>query len=525
MELRDYQTEAIDAITSAWDRGVTAPAVVLPTGSGKTVIFSALTGRLHREHKRVLVIAHRDELIDQTVRKLADSGIPLHHLGVVKANRDDVTMPCIVASAQTLVHPLRRIRLGRIDAIITDECHHYASDKYSEVLSHWDCNRVGFTATMSRADKRDLNGVWDEIVYSKNISWMISEGHLVRPIGRMINVADLEIPETNRADYTDRAISKAMRESHAVETTVRVWQDEANRKSTILFAPSVEMTEAFASGFNNAGITAATITGSTPKTERKKIYKDFADGKITILCSCMVLTEGFDSPRAEVAVIARPTKSESLYVQMVGRVLRPYPGKTSALVLDMAGASQGKTLNLAAVIPEPCKTVEGVEIVRGEPGTGTGDGVDPVDLGQAGMTGVDIMSGRAIAWQKTNKGINFVATKNNFLFIFPNGDGTFSAGATFSQQSIWGPNGELPERFCESVNLETAIIRIEDKILSTDSRFLAETSRPWRRKTPSDKQIAFAHRIGITSARTMTSGTLTDAINRVKASAVLDVLF
>lgn len=351
--LRDYQSEALAAVTASWAEGINRPVVVLPTGAGKTVCFSGLIAgeidRLRKEGMRVLVLAHREELLEQAEAKIK-AMVPGVWTAVVKGARGadkhrfaDVVM----ASVQTLARPKRREAVDRIGLVIVDECHRYAAKSYREVLDHYGCMderatpTVGFTATLTRMDG-GLPDVWQSVAYQKKIHWMIKSGFLVPPVARSIEIPGLNLASTRvtAGDLNAKDVANALDDSHAFTAIAEAWGEEAADRPTIVFMPDVATAEKAADAFRAVcGATAEVITGATGSQARKAAYSRFGDGTTRILVSCMVLTEGFDAPQTSCVIIGRPTLNPGLYIQMVGRGLRLHPGKSDCLVLDIAGAS------------------------------------------------------------------------------------------------------------------------------------------------------------------------------------------
>ncbi|MFD7078450.1 DEAD/DEAH box helicase, partial [Nocardioides sp. NPDC059952] len=293
---RPYQVDAIEALRKGWAAGTNRLAVVLPTGAGKTVVFSHLAHLMldTLNGGRVLVIAHREELIEQAAAKLLAVD-PMLRVGIVKAQRDDhADADVIVASVQTLAVAKRREAIRDIGLVIVDECHHAAARTYMEVLEHFGAWRgvpvAGFTATMTRTDG-GLAEVWEDVVFRLDILDMIGDGYLCDVRGKRITVDSLDLDKvrTRGGDLVDGQLGKALEDSGALDAIAKAYVDHA--------------------------------------------------GDVQVLTNCMVLTEGFDAPHTSCAVIARPTKSPGLYVQMAGRALRPAPGKRDALLLDVMGAS------------------------------------------------------------------------------------------------------------------------------------------------------------------------------------------
>lgn len=351
-QLRDYQTQTIEAVQAAWADGINRPAVVLPTGAGKTVCFSGLIAanieRLRAEGKRVLVLAHREELLDQAEAKIK-AMIPDAWTCVLKGSRGQKKhqfADVIVASVQTLARPKRREAVDRIGMVIVDECHRYASRTYRDVLDHYGCMderatpTVGFTATLTRMDG-GLPDVWQSVAYSKKIHWMITQGYLIAPTAKSIDVGlNLATTRVTGGDLNTGDLANALDDSGAFATIAESWCEQASERPTIVFMPDVTTAEKMRDAFEVAcGVKAEVVTGATGTQERRAIYGRFNEGTTRVLVSCMVLTEGFDAPQTSCVIIGRPTLNPGLYIQMVGRGLRLHPGKTDCLVLDIAGAS------------------------------------------------------------------------------------------------------------------------------------------------------------------------------------------
>lgn len=384
---RPYQQECINAVAAAKFRGVQRPVVVLPTGAGKTIVFAHLA-KLFREAfpaKKVVIIAHTDELVQQAARKVK-AVAPHLKVGVVMADRHEVWAEVIVASVQSLRGVRRLADVKGVGLIIVDECHHATAQSYRTILAHYgalpgddqdvtgngpgDVFVVGFTATLKRSDRTALNKVWQEVVFTRDIAFMIEQGYLVRPRGISIEVPDLKLSDVRKqgGDYQQKALASAVVKSMAPEIVAQKYREYAADRPGMLFWPSVETAYLGAESMIAQGFTCEVIEGEMPRDDRRKALKRAENGDTQTLSSCMVLTEGFDNPRMSCAVIARPTESAPLYQQMVGRVLRPCPGcdgpgkhqnpcvKQDALVLDVVGA--GRQHSLEALIDLEDKSVK-----------------------------------------------------------------------------------------------------------------------------------------------------------------------
>jgi superfamily II DNA or RNA helicase len=371
--LRSYQTEAVGATLAGWESYADPGALLMATGMGKTVIFSELARIAHHAFgARTLILVHRDELVRQTIDKLYQAD-PTMRLGIVQGQSMGVFADVVVASVQTLVRRLARIRPDQFGRIIIDECHHAAAKSYMAILNHFGAydggpvRTVGVTATLARGDRQGLGaqfpaGVW----YERGIAWGVEHGYLVPAEVRTVALADLNTDKIRKGADGDlaagelgKAMSQADAGKHIAAAYARYATDPYGRlRRAISFAPTIAIAEAWAADYEAVGARVAVITGSTSPAERQAAYADVRDGRKDVLCSVMVLTEGFDLPAVEVAIIGRPTKSMPLLTQMVGRVLRPSPasGKTSALLLDVVGAlGSGLARSCDLSIPGPDK--------------------------------------------------------------------------------------------------------------------------------------------------------------------------
>jgi ATP-dependent helicase IRC3 len=343
LEVRPYQQEALDAIIAGEARGVRRPLVALPTGTGKTVVFAHL---IAQRPGRALVLVHRDELVWQAIDKLRMVA-PELPVGVVKAARDEVLMPCLIASVQTLS---REARLARVppdfQTIIVDEAHHAVAETYRRVLramrSFADDGplTLGVTATPTRGDAIGLQAVFQDIVYEKTILEMIAAGYLCDLRAVQIRLAvDFHDLHTRAGDLIEREIDDLLMAAEAPEHVSRAYRAHAMGRKALLFTPTVAMACAMAEALRHHGIAAEALSGETPLEARQAMLQRLKSGATSVIANCAVLTEGFDEPSVDAVIIARPTKSATLYTQMIGRGTRLYPGKGDCLILDCVGAT------------------------------------------------------------------------------------------------------------------------------------------------------------------------------------------
>lgn len=420
---RPYQTKAIQALTSAWAAGPqNRLAVVLPTGAGKTVVFANLISQMLDQlaGHRALVIAHREELIDQAAAKVR-AVRPDLRVGVVKAQRNEHhDVDVIVASIQTLAVARRREAIRDIGLIIVDECHHAAARTYLDVLEHFGAWRgvpvAGFTATMTRQDG-GLAEVWQDVVFTLDILEMIRGGYLVDVRGKRVVVDGLNLDKvkTSRGDLQDGQLGQAIEDSGAADVVADAYKQFAADRPGVVFTPTVATAQSMADALNEVGITATTIWGDMPREARQTALKWYETGDVQVLTNCMVLTEGFDAPWTSCAVIARPTKSAGLYCQMAGRALRLWEGKKDALLLDVMGASTRH--KLASIVDLTSRTLKEPKDGRSLRETAEEE-ERRAPIGSVEWEDINVFHESPVRWLQTDAGVWFVPlTARMFLFL------------------------------------------------------------------------------------------------------------
>jgi DNA repair protein RadD len=333
VNLRPYQQQAITDLRLAYRGGARAPLLVAATGAGKTIILAAITQAVAARGRRVLILVHRRELIRQASAKLTQAGV--NH-GIIAAGFDPSDHPVQVASVQTLARRLER-QLWQPDLIVIDEAHHAISNSWTNVISHWpDSILLGVTATPVRQDGRGLGAMFDRLVLGPSTAKLVAAGYLTPvKIYAPPQVADLTGIRTRAGDYANDQAAAAMTRPTVTGDAITHYQRIAASRPAIAFCCNVNHATTVSDAFNAAGISAATLLGNT--TDRDALVARFAAGKLQVLVTVDVVSEGFDCPGAAVAILLRPTQSEGLYLQQVGRVLRPASGKPHAIVLDHVG--------------------------------------------------------------------------------------------------------------------------------------------------------------------------------------------
>ena len=336
MELRPYQQEAKDAIFEQWDSGVSRTLLVLPTGCGKTVVFAKITEECVRQGSRVLILAHRGELLDQAADKLMKTTGLGCALEKAESSCQGTWFRVVVGSVQTL---MREKRLNSFDpdyfdTIIIDEAHHCISDSYQRVLQHFTGAHVlGVTATPDRGDMKTLGTYFESLAYEYTLPKAIKEGYLspIKALTIPLKI-DMSGVSVQAGDFKASDIGTAL--DPYLQGIAEEMQKYCQNKKTVVFLPLVKTSQKFRNLLNEYGFHAAEVNGDSQ--DRAEILKDFDSGKYNVLCNSMLLTEGWDCPSVDCIVVLRPTKVRSLYCQMVGRGTRlsPQTGKDHLLLLD-----------------------------------------------------------------------------------------------------------------------------------------------------------------------------------------------
>lgn len=336
MELRPYQKEAKEAIFEQWDSGVLKTLLVLPTGCGKTVVFAKVTEECVRKGDRVLILAHRGELLDQAADKLMKTTGLGCALEKAESSCQGSWFRVVVGSVQTL---MREKRLGSFPAdyfntIIIDEAHHCISDSYQRVLQHFpEAQVLGVTATPDRGDMRNLGVYFESLAYEYTLPKAIKEGYLspIKALTIPLKI-DMSNVSVQAGDFKASEIGTAL--DPYLERIAQEMQKYCMDKKTVVFLPLVKTSQKFRDLLNAYGFQAAEVNGDSQ--DRAEVLKDFDAGKYNVLCNSMLLTEGWDCPSVDCIVVLRPTKVRSLYCQMVGRGTRlsPETGKDHLLLLD-----------------------------------------------------------------------------------------------------------------------------------------------------------------------------------------------
>lgn len=579
---RRYQEECIADLDARFAAGAVRVPNVLATGLGKTVIFAHLIKREAAANpgRRILVLVHTDELVQQAVAKIQKVA-PHLNIGIVKAAVNQVTARVIVGSVQTLRNAKRRAQLRNVGLIIVDECHHAVAPTYRGILEHFgafdepspepfplagespaeyqaavDAMReaeqprvkvAGFTATLARGDKQKLSDVWEECTFSRDISFGIRRGYLLDVRGKRIIIADFDLSKvaTRGGDYAEGALADELERAFAPERIAEEYVKHASDRKGLAFWPTVATAEHGARAFNEAGIPSAVIHGGLGQLERRLILKRLASGEIQCVHNCAVLTEGFDDPTISCVVIARPTRSAPLYQQMIGRGLRPdlslpVVERGDCLVMDCVGASAVHGLRSLIDLSErripeelwdeELSLIELEELAEAEEQRlGDGPGF-PKEIYNGETAAVDFDPlGRTTggAWIRTQGGSYFVPCGDNmYVFLAPSEEGESLYDVVWVTKSRGvqrdGAEAGLTEHRGLPLDMATSWAEEVMTELGGDmAKTLGDAKRPWRRQQPSEKQKAWAERRRI-DIEGMRKGEVADLMTAGFASARID---
>lgn len=332
--LRDYQKDAIDKIRKSYKNGYKSPILVLPTGGGKTIIFSYIAHATIQKNNNVLILVHRDSLFKQTSKTLIQFGV--RH-GLIGAGYGaNYTYNCQIAKIGTMANRLDKFKPN---LIIIDECHHATASTYKKIINAYpDAKVLGVTATPCRTDGVGLSDMFDDMIIGSSINNLIDHKYLVSPrIYVPPTNIDLSEVKITGGDYNRNQLESAVNRPKITGDVVSHYKKMCNGLPGIVFCVSVKHAEHVASEFCNSGIIAHSVHGGMKQGEIDNILNGLYTGKIDVITSCDLISEGTDIPAVGCVMLLRPTISESLYLQQIGRALRPFEGKEFAIVLDHVG--------------------------------------------------------------------------------------------------------------------------------------------------------------------------------------------
>lgn len=335
MKLRDYQHIAIEDVACSFKMRNDRVLLVSPTGSGKTVMFANIIQRAVNKGSTVFIIVHRVELVGQVSEKLSDAGV--EHAFIVRGRTPDPACKVQVCMVQTLVKRFDKYKIEP-DFIVIDEAHHAAAGSWKKVTQRYPNAKVlGVTATPERLDGKGLGDVFQALVRGPEVRDLIDRGFLAKPRYFAPTGFDDTGIRVVAGDYQKQDLEKAVNKSTITGCAVEHYKKLADGKPAVVFCVTVEHAKNVAAQFTANGYKFEVIDGTLSVDERKTLVKRLSNGEISGLCSCEIISEGFDLPAITAAILLRPTQSLSLYLQQVGRTLRPASGKENAIIIDHVG--------------------------------------------------------------------------------------------------------------------------------------------------------------------------------------------
>ena len=523
---REYQTESLEAVQDFRANGITRQLICLPTGTGKTVVFALLAKEIN---VRTLVIAHTRELIDQAVEKFKVVW-PDVDIGIVKGDQDDINAQVVVASIQTASKDKRLARLKKegFGLMIIDEAHHSTAASYHKVIEELgfftgspDKLLVGVTATPKRSDGVGLSRIFQEIAFERSMPTMIRSGYLSQLLGKQVlTKIDLSDVADRKGDFISSQLSKVVNIPERNELIVENYIEFAfERKKSLAFCVDVKHAQDLADSFQGKGISAKAIYGAMSPEDRLETLKGFSEGKYKVLTNCQILTEGFDEPSIDCIVLARPTKSGTLFAQMVGRGTRKFPLKKDCLVLDFTDnaskhslCSFRNTLD-GAVMPlfeeDYAEEIEEEEaLVEAE----TKETPHAKIIAES-INDIDFFNSSAFAWTRVGDLWHLVLSKSKEVWVYPVEDGYAV------QVAESGRNRHLSKR---KLPLDYALGTAEDWARKNKTKnSWGRKDVPWRADPASEKQKSMLTSFGVSFEEGISKGQASDLINVAMNARIL----
>jgi len=519
--LRDYQQEAINNVVEDWSQGTLNVLIAHATGLGKTITGLGLLKQQMKPGERAIWTAHRDELVQQPLARFAEWW-PESQLfsGVVKAEQNQVDARLIFASIQTISRPNRLSALvesGPFDYLVVDECHHSAAPSYLRTIAglreaNPGLKHLGMSATPWRTDGVGLIAAYDKIASQKNIMWGIKHGWLVEPNGQQVQTdVDLGGVSLVHGDFAQFELQEVLHSAGWHELVARSYLEHGQDRQAIAYTPGVQNSKDLREALLGRGVMAAHIDASTPLEERRATVRDFRERKIKVLCNCMIAVEGWDVPSVELIMMARPTKSHGLFTQIIGRGLRPYPGKEDCLVLlftvtgthiltlfDLGQSKKLKKAKEAAERLGVSSASEPIELFDEEAVDGAGLYANAVSL-FAKSAGAWFRDGAtfSLGLGHDEKGVQRV------LVILPpeNGGGWRLLGLGKRPRKSWQAFEILA-----SESIDETMVMANEIAERRGAAILYEKGKRWRKEPPTVKQVALIRRMGIMPSPEMTRG-------------------
>jgi superfamily II DNA or RNA helicase len=543
MKLRPYQRQTIDAIRDAWRSGIADVLAVLATGAGKTIIFLALIDEILQEQPdaRFLLVAHRKELIEQPAERIAQFWPQrAGQVGIVMAAQNECDRQITIGTVQTLQNVQRVEQIsayGPVDYLIVDEAHHANAQGYIDLIDNLkainpDLRHLGVTATPVRADGGGLP--YDRKAVHFGVKELVRDGWLCPPrwlaIQTGISLAGVPVYGSGAdRDFSQKSLVNVFETSNCFELVAESHQKYAAGRKALAFVASVEGAYRLADTLTGAGIPAIAADGTTPADERRRILSDFRAGRYDVLVNCALFTEGLDVPEVSCIHQVRPTKSDALYLQMVGRALRTVPGKDDALILDYAPADARNVTMLGDVLGVDARKESYIEETEEEGFVIAGFTFDgdfrwmngnPMEIVSRQL---DYLKMSPWRWSRpSGKGGPMV------LGLGPGEDGidrSLVISEPGQTMHVWLVAKREDERWHNAYHVKSGDFDAvsewaNDYAEQRGNTVLARKQQRWRNGAPSDGQIKYARRLGVWQPG-MTKGDCADAITaRLALNAV-----
>lgn len=516
LPLRWFQEEANTRTIEAWENGKQAVIVSAPTGAGKTIIFAALLERLLTgTNKRGGVLVHRDTLLGQTIEKM-NVVWPGVSTGIIKGPLREYDKQVTVASIDTLSGRIDEYieslaTHGMLDYLIIDECHHsYASTWRSviDALKEQGTKILGVTATPIRTKPTEsLAEIFEDCVFSISIFQLIQEGFLSKMLGYSIKTSlDLDNVRTTQGDFNNKDLSAQVESSDFNLDVIKGWNEKAKNRKSLCFAINIDHVNELTKLFNAAGARAIGIHGELPLHEQRRIISGMAAGEYDVLVNCNLLTEGYDDPSIDCVLMARPTMSRTLYIQMIGRGLRLFPGKEDCLLLDFTSNARDNSLvtmqdllgfyGMKKAEEIHKKRILASELAGEDKETTliltpeTIGGLNTIDkigheLGSSvAFDHVDVFDLNKFAWT-TLDGDRYVTARDNLAISIRKEGERYTPYLVFSQK-----DDRCVAQICEPLEFEFALAVANTYLFDYGDRSFVDSNKKWRSENPTPSQAS-----------------------------------
>ena len=531
VELRPYQTECLARLLARYRAGKRRVLVSLPTGTGKTVVFAQFP-RHFQMKKRLLVLAHRQELLDQAAAKFAVVD-PSLSVGVEQASRRAGAAKVVVASVPTLQGArLQELPPDDFNLIVVDEAHHAVAKSYRTIFEHFGLfdpatpkMLVGFTATPRRGDRQSLGDVFEEVAYTRGLEEMILAGFLARVSGwRITTNVSLDGIKVRAGDFMESELAERVNVVDRNEVLLGAYLRFAPGRRTVVFCVDVEHAKNVAQVFVDGGIRAQAVWGAMPRADREAALAAFHDGRLDVLTNCNLLTEGFDEPRVDCVMMARPTKSMLLYAQMAGRGTRLHPDKQNLLVIDIVDSYGGENLASLNRLFELPTTIN----LSGEDALATAtrlrdlgrrmpwvdlDAITEPDQIEVHAERIDLFRFDPPAEIADQTDLTWLSNPGGgYRLNLPDGEQIIVDSTLLGDWDVrLTTRGNVVTQLGRGKNIDRAIT-VADRYVETqrtDALKLLERDARWRDLQPTDKQLTLLRNLGLPSSKELTRGQAT----------------